>query len=243
MYCTECGRSVTEAYKFCPACGQSTILVDREPSTVRSGEIAELRREPQGVALSSPAQSKIPLIGTIVFAAFSLVTLVAGAARGLPIVSILEAAGWAIIAWVWHRKRPTDAVAGGAVATLAMVVLVGELFLLANPSAARVQTASNPFDALDNATGQQADKAEFVPPDKPEISAWDGSASCQEATRLTNLCTAQHFVSSNPYAKYGGDSTPLGALGSLPTGFQLEPSQQTCTTAVDWNNYCNLNRK
>jgi hypothetical protein len=178
-----------------------------------------------------------------VFGAFSIVTLIAGVAAGFPIISILETVGWAIVSWVWYRNRPTSIVAGWSVAILGMFVLIGELLLLANPLGARVQTASNPFDALDKATGQQADKTDFVPPDKVEISAWDRSASCQEATRLTNLCSAQHFVSANPYAAYGGYSTPLGALVGVPSGYQLEPSQQVCTTATDWSDYCNLNRK
>jgi hypothetical protein len=69
--------------------------------------------------------------GTIVFAAFAAISLLVSLVKGLVPIYLLEAIGWAGLAWYWQSKKTHSDLAKGIVGTLAVMVALGEVVHIA----------------------------------------------------------------------------------------------------------------
>jgi hypothetical protein len=238
MYCTECGSALSDQFKFCPACGQA-VVADRSSLPIPGNRLPTVREQEILGTSGIRVRPKVHLIGTVILGTFSVMTLLIGFAKGLTPLSLIEATGWATAAWFWQRKKPNSLVATIAIILLAVVITVGEIvFYQVRPSNSARATDHSDIDAI--IMGARSDKTYFFPPDQVGITASEKSESCQEANRLSKLCTANHFVPSSPYNEFGGYPVPLGKLTPVPKGYQLDPDQRDCNTSFDWKNYCDI---
>jgi hypothetical protein len=72
--------------------------------------------------------------GTIVFAAFSVLTLVVCLSNGVVPVYLAESIAWGVVAWYWHRKGPWSETATGIVLMLGVGVAAGEGYVVGRQS-------------------------------------------------------------------------------------------------------------
>lgn len=72
--------------------------------------------------------------GTIVFAAFSMLSLLVCLAKGIVPLYLGESALWAVAAWYWHKKGPRSEAATGIVLLLAVAFAAGEGYVLGRQS-------------------------------------------------------------------------------------------------------------
>jgi len=83
--------------------------------------------------------------------------------------------------------------------------------------------------------------ADLDAPDKGD--AFDRVAGCDEADKMVSLCKAKGI---GPIAKssaaYGGYEEPLPQLPRQAKG-EFVPAQKVCDTAMQWQNYCRINRQ
>jgi tetratricopeptide (TPR) repeat protein len=88
-------------------------------------------------------------VGTLVFGVFSVICLLVSIAKGLVPIYLLEAAGWAGLAWYWQGKKTHSDVAKAIVIVLAVLVAIGEAVHIASQpdSKSTAPTASDPFAA------------------------------------------------------------------------------------------------
>ena len=83
----------------------------------------------QASASSAPLQSRFNF-GTIVFGAFSAISLLVCLAKGIVPIYLGESVLWAAVAWFWHKKSPWSDTATGTVLLCAVGVAAGEGFVL-----------------------------------------------------------------------------------------------------------------
>jgi len=88
-------------------------------------------------------------VGTLVFGAFSAISLLVSIIKGLVPIYLLESAGWAGVAWYWQRKKAHSELAKAIVIVLAVLVAIGEVVHIAfqPDSKSTAPTASDPFAA------------------------------------------------------------------------------------------------
>ena len=93
--------------------------------------------------------------GTLVFGALSVISLVVGLSKGLPPIYLLEAAGWAVAAWYWQKKKTHSEVSQATVIVLAVLVAGGEVIHIASQTGERFQPISGaPYLKFDTKTAQ-----------------------------------------------------------------------------------------
>jgi hypothetical protein len=154
MACGTCGKQFSGEFSFCPYCGKS---LDAKPSAgIESPSVPAVERQSftndpgnQPESVESPGAGSGIQTGTIVFGAFSAISLVVSIVKGVVPIFLLEAAGWAGAAWYWQSKKTHSETAKGIVILLAIVVAVGELIHIASQpgSKSTAPTASDPFAA------------------------------------------------------------------------------------------------
>lgn len=163
MFCGGCGSEFPDDFSFCPKCGRSvhTNTLPEGPHAVAAPPALEAeqdRKNPKS-APSAPVKARFNY-GTVVFAAFSVLSLLICLAKGIVPIYLGESALWAAVAWYWHKKSPWSEAATGIVLLLAVGVAAGEGYLLGwqslekhyaavAPSAAlSVAPSDNPLDAI-----------------------------------------------------------------------------------------------
>lgn len=109
MRCPKCGLEIPDSSRFCLQCG--TSVVTGQPAAVQFGAIA--------------------------LGCFSLLSLIVFFAQGLVPIHFFEAVLWALAAWLWHKRKPTNQVATAAVLLLALIVAASEGYFLGARSAFR----------------------------------------------------------------------------------------------------------
>jgi len=129
MICDGCGKESADEFKFCPHCGKPFVA---NPSVIESPSPSP---EVQSVTDTLTDESE-PIkdgvsgtgirVGTWVFGAFSATSLLVSMVKGLVPIYLLEAAGWAGIAWYWQGKKTHSDVAKAIVIVLAVLVGIGE---------------------------------------------------------------------------------------------------------------------
>ena len=144
MVCAACGKTSAYEFCFCPHCGR---VLNSEPSPSESiSPSPEVKS-----ATETPANQSTPTKqgvgggtirpGTVVFGVFSAISWVVAVCKGLPPICILEAVGWAGLAWYWQRKKTHSELAKGIVAVLAIVVAIGEVAHFAIQADSQSKTA------------------------------------------------------------------------------------------------------
>jgi len=110
MSCTKCGCEIPSNSKFCLECG--TSVVAERPAAAAD-------------------------FGAIIFGSFSLLSLIVFLAQGLVPIYFVEAAAWALVAWLWRKRKPTSQLNTTIMLFLAVAVAASEGYLLGARSAAR----------------------------------------------------------------------------------------------------------
>ncbi len=108
MICGACGKESASDFKFCPHCGKAFVP---RPSVIESPspspEVHSVTDTPtdESQPIKDGVAGTAIRVGTLVFGAFSAISLLVSIVKGLVPIYLLEAAGWAGIAWYWQGKR------------------------------------------------------------------------------------------------------------------------------------------
>src|ERR1035437_8541337 len=152
MVCNVCDKDSADGFKFCPHCGNAfapALSVNESP--IPPPEVQSVADTPtdESQPLRDGVAGTAIRVGTLVFGAFSAVSLLVSIVKGLVPIYLLEAAGWAGIAWYWQRKKTHSDVAKAIVIVLAVLVAIGEVVHIASQpgSKSTAPTASDPFAA------------------------------------------------------------------------------------------------
>lgn len=144
MLCSVCGEDVANEFKFCPHCGRPVARPSENVEMPVSSAEPRLLPDAPNIGLNSKpivsASSGIQA-GTIVFAAFAAISLLVSLVKGLVPIYLLEALGWAGLAWYWQSKKTHSDVAKAIVGTLAVMVVLGEVVHIAMQWDAQPATA------------------------------------------------------------------------------------------------------
>ncbi len=195
MVCNVCDKDSADGFKFCPHCGNvftpapSVNETPTPPPEVQSvtntltDESEPIRDGVAGTAIR---------VGTLVFGTFSAISLLVSIVKGLVPIYLLEAAGWAGLAWYWQKKKTHSELAKAIVIVLAVLVAIGEVVhivsqLSAEPRQVAVDTSHRLDDLFPASTppsqGETQNKAnseEAYP--KPEPKPREETLAGLEAT-------------------------------------------------------------
>jgi hypothetical protein len=152
MVCSVCDKDSVDGFKFCPHCGNAftpALSVNEPPipppevqsvTDTLTDESEPIRDGVAGTAIR---------VGTLVFGAFSAISLLVSIVKGLVPIYLLEAAGWAGVAWYWQAKKTHSEFAKAVVVVIAILVGIGEVVHIASQpgSKSTAPTASDPFAA------------------------------------------------------------------------------------------------
>src|SRR5271157_2599222 len=109
MFCGVCGSEFPDDFCFCPKCGRSVrtgaLAGGTQDVAVAPVPEAEPDTKNQQTAPSAPVEARFNY-GTVVFAAFSVLSLLVCLAKGIVPIYLGESAFWAAVAWYWHKKSP-----------------------------------------------------------------------------------------------------------------------------------------
>lgn len=151
MVCCGCGKESADEFSFCPYCGKAfaaslPAATETPGSSTPLNPLPEVEAKNPSVAPSNGSDK----IGTYVFGAFSVVSVLVSFIKGIVPIYLGEAAIWAACAWYWHRKKTHSDLAKAIVIVLAALVAVGEVIQIASQfrseSKRTVASVPNLFD-------------------------------------------------------------------------------------------------
>lgn len=151
MVCCGCGKESADEFSFCPHCGKAfaaSLPAATEPpgSSTPLNPLPEVEAKNPSVAPSNGSDK----IGTYVFGAFSVISVLVSFIKGIVPIYLGEAAIWAACAWYWHRKKTHSDLAKAIVIVIAVLVAVGEVIQIASQfrseSKQTVASVPNLFD-------------------------------------------------------------------------------------------------
>jgi hypothetical protein len=162
--CRACGKASAGEFKFCPRCGEAILF---KPSVVESPDpppevqkVADTTTDESPLVKDGVAGTSIR-VGTLVFGAFSAISLLVSIIKGLVPIYLLESAGWAGVAWYWQRKKAHSELAKAIVIVLAVLVAIGEVVHIASQadSKSTPNTDSDPYGkyAVPNGSSSASD--------------------------------------------------------------------------------------
>jgi len=143
MVCNVCDKDSADGFKFCPHCGNTftpALSVNEPPipppevqsvTDTLTDESEPIRDGVAGTAIR---------VGTLVFGGFSAISLLVSIVKGLVPIYLLEAAGWAGVAWYWQAKKTHSDFAKAVVVVIAILVGIGEVVHIAS----QADTSSQP---------------------------------------------------------------------------------------------------
>jgi hypothetical protein len=137
MFCGVCGTEFPDDFDFCPKCGRSVRASASTGGTQTVAVAAAPEVEPDTKTEKSAPLAPIKArfdYGTIVFAAFSGISLLVCLAKGIVPIYLGESALWAAVAWYWHKKSPWSETTTSIVLLLAVGVAAGEGYVLGRQS-------------------------------------------------------------------------------------------------------------
>jgi hypothetical protein len=171
MVCKVCDKDSADGFKFCPHCGNAftTALSANEPPipAPEMQSVTDALTDESGPIKDGVAGTAIR-VGTLVFGAFSAISLLVSIVKGLVPIYLLEAAGWAGLAWYWQGKKTHSELAKAIVIVLAVLVAIGEVVhvvsrLSSEPKQAAVDASHRLDDLFPASTppsqGETQDKA------------------------------------------------------------------------------------
>jgi len=188
MVCRGCGKESAEGFSFCPHCGE--VLVAASPAVespsfpLEVGPVVNVATvEP--APTHSIATDRTNEIGTYVFGAFSVISLLVSMIKGVVPIYLAESAIWAGAAWYWYSKKSHSELAKAVVIVFAALVVIGEGIQIASqfrsePTQTRLDNA-NPFDNL--GAGQ-------YPSTNPSQAVGAGSSAASHVADLENQAIA-----------------------------------------------------
>jgi hypothetical protein len=154
MVCNICDKDSEDGFRFCPHCGNAftpALSVNEPPipppevqsvTGTLTDESGPIRDGVAGTAIR---------VGTLVFAAFSAISLLVSIVKGLVPIYLLEAAVWVGVAWYWQKKKTHSELAKAIVIVLAALVAIGEVVHIASQlSSESKQTAVENSHHLDD---------------------------------------------------------------------------------------------
>jgi hypothetical protein len=140
VVCQNCGTEQTEDSQFCRKCGASLSAAPATSSTSETHPAITSESNQQNSANVPPPCSPAAAcnekgnsslnFGTLVFAFFSVLSLVVCLAKGITLISIAETSVWAAAAIYWHRRDISSPRANLIVLLLAVCVAAGEGYSL-----------------------------------------------------------------------------------------------------------------
>ena len=222
MICGACGKESASDFNFCPHCGKAfvprpTVIESLSPSpevqSVANTPTDESELIKDGVAGTSVR------IGTLVFGAFSAISLLVSIIKGIVPIYLLEAAGWAAAAWYWQGKKTHSDVAKAIVIVLAVLVAIGEVVHFASQpdSKSTAPIRSDPFAAYG---GHEVAPVEASVPshladiEKQAVSLFN-QKQYKEARPLFDQACNGTDESGFKYAGFDGEMKACNYLGYL----------------------------
>jgi len=164
MVCRGCGKESADGFRFCPHCG--TVLfagapVIESPSSPLEASPAVEAASEEPAPTHGVASDRTNEIGTYVFGAFSVISLLYSFIKGIVPIYLVEAAIWAGAAWYWQSKKPHSELAKAVVIVCAALVVIGEAVQIAS----QVNSSSQPKlpIAVADSVGALQDKAQPQP--------------------------------------------------------------------------------
>ena len=139
MFCTKCGLELPDDAQFCRKCGYAFPI-----SPTQLSATAPVSEQPIAPTQPTPAQSTFNF-GTLVFAGFSVLSLVVCFAKGIVPIYFAEAALWAALAWYWNKKGSTSETATLIILLCAVTVAAGEGYLIGRDSKVTPRTLPADF--------------------------------------------------------------------------------------------------
>jgi hypothetical protein len=152
VLCSVCGKESVAEFSFCPHCGQSFTpappVIELPNPSPEEEPVKEERTEQQAPTTNDSDRKR--KIGTYVFGAFSVLSLLVSIVKGIVPIYLVESAAWAGAAWYWHRKKTHTELATAIVIVLAGLVAIGEVIQVARHfgtlNAAPVSKSTDPFE-------------------------------------------------------------------------------------------------
>ena len=158
-------------------------------------------------------------VGTLVFGAFSAISLLVSIVKGLVPIYLLGAAGWAGVAWYWQGKKTHSDVAKAIVIVLAVLVAIGEVVHIASQpdSKSTAPTASDPFAAYGGheVASAEASAASHVADVQKQAVALFSQKQYKEARPLFEQACNGTDENGFKYAGFDGDMKACNYLGYL----------------------------
>lgn len=140
VFCQICGAEQAEDSQFCRKCGVRLAAIptisansDTHPeisSESNQQSVAALPLLPAPSAANEEKSNSSINFGTLVFASFSVLSLVVCLAKGITLIYLAEASVWAAAAIYWHRRSISSPLANLIVLLLAVCVAAGEGYSL-----------------------------------------------------------------------------------------------------------------
>jgi hypothetical protein len=152
MVCSACGRESVGDFSFCPYCGNTftpALSVNESPISTPEVQSVTGTLTDESESIRDGMAGTAIRVGTLVFGAFSAISLLVSIIKGLVPIYLLEAVGWAGLAWYWQKKNTHSELAKAIVIVLAVLVAIGEVVHIASQpgSKSTAPTASDPFAA------------------------------------------------------------------------------------------------
>ena len=231
--CSACGKESVAEFSYCPHCGQSftpapPAIESPSPSPEVESETEELTEQQAPTSGDSDKKRKI---GTYLFGAFSVLSLLVSIVKGIVPLYLIESAVWAGAAWYWHRKKTHSELATAIVIVLASLVAIGEVIQvvrhLSSLDAAPVSKSTDPFEKYAAPSGSSgtstspyygysppAGQDQTVPP-TGSASATDAAENEQQAVALYKQKRYSDARLLFHLACYGGETKGCNYLGYL----------------------------
>jgi hypothetical protein len=205
-------------------------------------------------APTSSDSDKRRKIGTYVFGAFSVLSLIVSIVKGVVPLYLEESAVWAGAAWYWHRKKTHTELATAIVIVLAGLVAIGEAIQIARhlstPDAAHVSRSTDPFENYAVPSGSSSTSTSpyygYSPPaGQSQTAPPTGSAPASDVAEIeqhaVSLYKQKHYSDARPLfdqACNGGEMRACNYLGylcarGLGGALDLQRAQEVYQKACD----------
>jgi hypothetical protein len=182
MVCSACGKESAVEFSFCPHCGKAfapapSVIESPHPSP-EGQQVTEQQTDQQAPTKGSETD-RSNRIGTYVFGAFSVLSLLVSIIKGIVSIYLVESAIWAGAAWYWSKKKTHSELAKAIVIVLAALIAIGEVIQIAK------QFVSEP---------KQTRVATPIPLDSPVASQYPNTGQSFYEAATSGASAASHVA-------------------------------------------------
>lgn len=267
MLCGACGKDLVDEFVFCPYCGkpiEGAAGVETSHPSEAPGPTSDVSNVGLGPEKIAPAGNGIQA-GTVVLGSFAAISLLVSIVKGLVPIYLLEAVGWAGLAWYWQRKKTHSDIARGVVGTLAVLVAIGEVVHIAmqpdsqptlapfaistsgNPSATMPQSASPPSNGLAGTYWTAPRQTSATGEGQAAVSANESSRPSVPDQLAPAKSTADPMVSRRGVDSKPAETAPANTLtecpSSLPSGATARPLPKYAADQLVGKQYLGLSQE